>query len=36
MIINEGLRVSSRCHLPRKQQLDRLDLVFRFLKSEPA
>ncbi len=36
MMINEGVRVSSRRNLPRRRQLERLDTAFRLLQSEPA
>ena len=36
MVVNEGMRVSSRRGLPRRQQLERIDLAFGFLESASA
>lgn len=36
MVVNEGMRVSSRRGLPRRQQLERIDVAFRFLETAPA
>lgn len=36
MLVNEGMRVSSRRGLPRRQQLERIDVAFRFLETAPA
>lgn len=36
MVVNEGMRVSSRRRLPRRQQLERIDVAFRLLEAAPA
>ncbi len=36
MVFNEGMRVSSRRALPRRQQIDRIDVAFRLLERAPA
>lgn len=36
MVVNEGMRVSSRRGLARRQQLERIDVAFRFLETARA
>jgi TetR/AcrR family transcriptional repressor of nem operon len=36
MLLNEGVRVSSRRNLPRRKQLDQIDTAFRLLRSAAA
>ena len=36
MLVNEGVRVSSRRNLPRRQQLDQIATTFRFIRSTAA
>jgi TetR/AcrR family transcriptional repressor of nem operon len=36
MLLNEGVRVSSRRNLPRRKQLDQIDTAFRLLRSTAA
>ena len=36
MVVNEGMRVSSRRGLPRRRQLEQIDVAFRFLEADAA